>query len=1217
MIINIFLSLVIIISFLLGYSIQKSLSFSNYITKTELNDVNEKDNHISKEVILFLLNIINETENFFDDDEYLEQFRVLLKEDYDIDDKEFNLLVDIFKTIDENGYMDEVINIFDEKYEFQEAMDVMSEILDTCPDLTDLIIELNKQDLDIINIVNILIDTDDTNVDLDTFINDFKDKFPILVNFTLHVIQYSDDDVELFEYISDFIYENQDLIEELLEYLENNTDVLETIIAAPKTEEYQRIKKQILKEDNLLTIIKIFIENKDLLIKFADMLRTVEKSEHLFVKIVQFLIDNDKFDEVYRKILDYFINNKEQAKILISLLNIFFRELLDIYAMQHQEELEKYISLDCREFLNYTLLGYVDGNNTNNFSNWNYDKNISSYYLYKFIVDTTKDKNQLLTYENCLDAPPNFQGIQKSDLQYKYNNNFPTFIISVIDFSDRHNLIINSTFFENYYFIVGSCLPQGKKNTSGFYCQKSDYEYMTNRFMKIFLDVEGMKITPIEINRENDTVDLTLKVIFPLIIFFIPLFIYFFLIFYRNIVLKKRKNVIIINNNNKNHENEEGEDEENDRISKEDNEQLNKISQRNVKIVPKWYKLLYEFFNFKENFKELFNFESQKTSINDTRGLNNIQGILGISIVLTILGQLYFIFFNLPMKTFGNYDFYDFISKPVYVFSLIGLRYSPRVIFSCSGYTLVYKFLSFIEQGNSYYFLKFFSYQFYKYVILIIFILNLRYSLYFLISCMFDVRPMWKVLYEQELKMPEKFGDFILGLINLSFIDKDEGVFNHNIFNYFWMQFNEMNFFTTGIIILSIGYKKKYRIDYLIIVLIILMFFGKIIFFYCHNKYDKRLYTTLYYYLFDYGYYMLNPFFNFNYFLIGMYFGLINYSLQNDIKIFQQDKAKEVNELKRIINDSEIESSGKSSIFSNSISIETQSKDENKDNYNIIDNDDFDEKKENQINEIKNLKCSLNSNGNNDNINSKIYTKEIESMPFLKSTISIIEWHRKKNTGYCLNILIVSLFIMVLVFSFTYFGFIIYYEKKIDNKSTNAKDYGESDKLYQKLSLHNVIANDYLNFLYLIDIDFVIFFIQWGFFILLMKGQFFINNFFSHYYWSVFTKSYFSFLMVCNTIILFVFYESETVVKLNLLNILLYFCINSVFIFLFTIVMYIYLELPMKKIFKYIVKKDIQILNIEEEIDDEEEEEEELNEDNLITPMGNNENDENQIDINE
>ena len=416
MIINIFLSLVIILSFLLNYTIQKSLSFSNYTTKTELNDVNVKDNHISKEVILFLLNIINETENFFDDDEYLEQFRVLLKEDYDIDDKEFNLLVDIFRTIDENGYMDEVINIFDEKYEFQEAMDVMSEILDTCPDLTDLIIELNKQDLDIINIVNILIDTDDTNVDLDTFINNFKDKFPILVNFTLHVIQYSDDDVELFEYISDFIYENQDLIEELLEYLENNTDVLETIIAAPKTEEYQRIKEQILKEDNLLTIIKIFIENKDLLIKFADMLRTVEKSEHLFVKIVQFLIDNDKFDEVYRKILDYFINNKEQAKILISLLNIFFRELLDIYAMQHQEELEKYISLDCREFLNYTLLGYVDGNNTNNFSNWNYDKNISSYYLYKFIVDTTKDKNQLLTYENCLDATSNFKGIIFSNL---------------------------------------------------------------------------------------------------------------------------------------------------------------------------------------------------------------------------------------------------------------------------------------------------------------------------------------------------------------------------------------------------------------------------------------------------------------------------------------------------------------------------------------------------------------------------------------------------------------------------------------------------------------------------------------------------------------------------------------------------------------------------------------------------------------------------------
>ena len=247
------------------------------------------------------------------------------------------------------------------------------------------------------------------------------------------------------------------------------------------------------------------------------------------------------------------------------------------------------------------------------------------------------------------------------------------------------------------------------------------------------------------------------------------------------------------NNNNKEDEIEDEKEDKKDKINNADEDSKKSIKKK-IKIVPRWYKLLSEFFNFKENFRELFDFESQST-INNIRGLNNIQGIIGISIILTMLGQLYLVFFNLPMKTFGYYDFYNLIGHPVYFLTLIGLRYSPRVLFSCSGYTLVYKYLSFIEKGISNYFIKFFGYHFYKYIVLIIYLLFLRYSLYYLISWIAKVEPMFEIFYQEELKQPENTKDFFLGLINLSFIDPEEEIFSRSLLNYFWIQFNEMNFF--------------------------------------------------------------------------------------------------------------------------------------------------------------------------------------------------------------------------------------------------------------------------------------------------------------------------------------------------------------------------------------------------------------------------------------
>jgi hypothetical protein len=292
------------------------------------------------------------------------------------------------------------------------------------------------------------------------------------------------------------------------------------------------------------------------------------------------------------------------------------------------------------------------------------------------------------------------------------------------------------------------------------------------------------------------------------------------------------------------------------------------------------YLLINDLFNLSKNLDELFDHDELKD-----KGILYIKGIVGVSILFTIIGQLFLIFLNLFMKDFGKYQFYNLLSSPFYVLIYIGLRYSPRVLFSCSGFTLAYKSLKFNEKEPKYSLFKFFFRQLYKYFILILFVFFLRYSLYGIISLL-EVRPMWKALDELELKRPTELNILLLKIFNLGvfsdvknfFSSNDGSNFSHDLFDYLWMPFNEIFFFIFGIILIFLGVKIKLRIDYIILFLIISLMASKILIYFLYYK-KSDIYTTLYYYIFGHGRLMLNPLYNLNYFLIGMYFGLINYSI--------------------------------------------------------------------------------------------------------------------------------------------------------------------------------------------------------------------------------------------------------------------------------------------------------------------------------------------------
>ena len=89
----------------------------------------------------------------------------------------------------------------------------------------------------------------------------------------------------------------------------------------------------------------------------------------------------------------------------------------------------------------------------------------------------------------------------------------------------------------------------------------------------------------------------------------------------------------------------------------------------------------------------------------------------------------------------------------------------------------------------------------------------------------------------------------------------------------------ELNYFLIGSISVFICYKKKIALDTIIIFLIILFLIFKII----YNFKKEPNNPGMFYVDSVYQRFFFNPIFNFNYYLIGMLFGIVNYVVQNDI----------------------------------------------------------------------------------------------------------------------------------------------------------------------------------------------------------------------------------------------------------------------------------------------------------------------------------------------
>jgi len=108
----------------------------------------------------------------------------------------------------------------------------------------------------------------------------------------------------------------------------------------------------------------------------------------------------------------------------------------------------------------------------------------------------------------------------------------------------------------------------------------------------------------------------------------------------------------------------------------------------------------------------------------------------------------------------------------------------------------------------------------------------------------------------------------------------------------------------------------------------------------------------------------------------------------------------------------------------------------------------------------------------------------------------------------------------------------------------------------------------FVNLFYLLDKEFFVFALYFVFISLYSLGDNFFVDFFSHFNWTWLSRCYFSFIVICNQIINFILYGSESRTKLEIFNILfLSLSITTCTVFC-SIIVHVTFEMPWKNIIK-------------------------------------------------
>ena len=378
---------------------------------------------------------------------------------------------------------------------------------------------------------------------------------------------------KLYFYLKNIFYENKDLVipylYEAIKYLNDNdifmncTEVF--LVKATKTgliDELkslfmnQTISKDISDTINLTNYNGNVIKNElfkrpEIICGFLDLMYNRTIFELLF-QIFKYLKSKEYIEYKLPKMLSLIYDYKPKlAKQLLEVTAVILQQLIT------QKEVTNFITMEFTRYLNnsffyekfkyynisdecYNSMYTIFFKNVEHFYSFNQEmdyqeaikplKEMRSFFLKKVIIDSTKDKNDFLTYENCLEKKFDDSTLKN----FRFNFTFqPIYIIAMFDDLDNKTTLYDSIFIEKYNYWLGYCLPYGTfNNQSTEICSQNDYSNILRIFMEIPFDMRTANVNSFILDERKFTVGEYLIGLLYLITIFIPLIIKLILYIY-------------------------------------------------------------------------------------------------------------------------------------------------------------------------------------------------------------------------------------------------------------------------------------------------------------------------------------------------------------------------------------------------------------------------------------------------------------------------------------------------------------------------------------------------------------------------------------------------------------------------------------------------------------------------------------------------------------
>ena len=790
--------------------------------------------------------------------------------------------------------------------------------------------------------------------------------------------------------------------------------------------------------------------------------------------------------------------------------NILLKSIIQSYLSSNYSIIDNLsLSEQCISKLNNTY--YI----TKNLYDDNVEKNrndtkISLYYYNKLFAYSSKNKNDFGVPEMC-------DIINEKDSKFISLKEELMYILVSIENEESYYDILTNNNSNLYNNLIGLCIVKG--------CEADDYIKLINNIINYINNSQNNKNGEISIYYKNNY--LNEKFYFKIVKLIPLIFISFHLIFVifnklplylYNFILcifcckckkeEKKGNIKIKRILSK---------DKGQLVPKDANNSLNNISTSSINSNIDKIELVNLLYNIDKNFEALMEYNKQNEYFNDI-GLTYINGIKGISMIFFLFGNVYIALYNSPLLEINSNILYNNLKSIRYFVFYFGIKYAPKLLICCSGFTLFYKFNCFLDDNvesekeikkqreeinknedsndnedknksnkrkkstgfnfNSLVSIKylfiFFGYQLHKYILYLLSISFFLFSFYEVISFFHGEGPILNYFQKNIVEPSYKIQNIFFLLFGfqgylLPFIRNDK----NNILNYFNIVYQEIFYFIISTIILFVGYKKNLKIDKFFRITILILFIGRLLFYFISGFINIRNYFSFQ----SYGQFYTSIIYNYIYYLIGIYFGMFNYIIQKRYLYMEC---------------------------------------------------------------IKNKKS------------------------YLINCVKIIEIIKKrKKYPYFLGII----FILILFLN-TFSQQILLYIFGLTNNSMKESMISYNKSIYVELFM-------------IVDTDIVILGINIISLILYLKGNNIINNFINHNFWSILSKFYFSYILLINPIILYVVYISESKIKFDINNCFLYTFICGILVFALTCFIFIVFELPYKKPIRYLFKLSKKVINDE------------------------------------